>query len=438
MEFLNYSSVPITGGTALSLNSNATATTRITRFSITPDSSRVLYAGDILTEAQDELFMVSIIGGQPTRLNSNLVEDGEVVAWIVSPDSSRVIYLADQLVNSERELFSVPITGGTPVRLLPSMVSGGGVRGYRISPDGQRVVYLADRLTENKEELFSVPIAGGVTFRLSPNLIDNGDVQRFRWEISSDSQRVVFRADHEIDDVINLFSTRINQGSATRLNPVLSSSEEVSSFAISPDGTRVVYSTDWLSNDNDVFQLWSVPIAGGTSFRISATSLFVNSDVAGFKISPDSQRVVYRADTFIDDAFTLFSTPILGPSSGDIIQLMPNLNVSREVFRDFEITPDNQRVIYRADSRINDVNEIFSVPLLGGPVTRLNRDLPFSSDIDDFLVSPNSDIVIYQGDADVFDESELFAHRLFLPSSIDDESCFPIKAENGNVALVCL
>jgi len=431
-------SVPITGGNAISLNSNSTATSRIARFSISPDSSRVVYAGDLLTDEQDELFMVSINGGQSIRLNSNFVENGEALSWRVSPDSSRVIYLADQIVNAERELFSVPITGGTPIRLLPSMVSGGSVRQYQISPDGQRVIYQADRRTENQDELFSVPIAGGVTLRLSPNLIANGDVTGLI-TISADSQRVIFLADHETDGVTNLFSAPINQGSATILNPILSANEEVGSFAISPDASRVVYSTDRLSNDR--FRLWSVPIEGGTSFQISATSFFVNSDVvAGFKISSDSQHVVYRADTFIDDAFALFSVPILGPNfgSGDIIQLVPNLLVDRQVFRDFEITPDNQRVIYRADSRINGVNEIFSVPILGGGATRLNRDLPFSSDIDDFLISPNSDIVIYQGDADVFDESELFAHRLFSPSSIEDELCFPIKTENGHVALVCL
>ncbi len=430
-------SVPITGGTAISLNSNSSANSRVRRFTISPDSSRVVYVGDMLVDEQYELFMVSITGGSSIRLNSNLVENGEVLSLQISPDSSRVIYLADQIINNERELFSVPITGGTPIRLLPSMVSGGSVQQWRISPDGQRVVYLADRRTDTLDELFSVPIAGGATIRLSPNLFANGDVNGLI-RISTDSQRVVFRADHQVDDVNNLFSARINQASPTQLNPILSANEEVASYAISPDASRVVYTTDRLSNDR--FRLWSVPIEGGTSFQISATSFFANSDVSNFRISSDSQRVVYRADTFIDDAFTLFSTPILGPnfSPGEIIQLVPNLLVNREVFRDFEITPDNQRVIYRADSRINGVNEIFSVPLLGGATTRLNRDLPFGSDIDDFLINPNSDVVIYQGDPDVFDESELFAHRLLPPITIEDELCFPIKAANGHVAVVCL
>ena len=41
----------------------------------------------------------------------------------------------------------------------------------------------------------------------------------------------------------------------------------------------------------------------------------------------------------------------------------------------FLISPDSSRVVYRADQQTNEVFELYSVPLDGGSVTRLNGSL---------------------------------------------------------------
>jgi hypothetical protein len=80
----------------------------------------------------------------------------------ISPDSSRVIYQANQDNVEVFELFRVPINGGTTIKLNGPMVSGGNVSAFEpgftsffISPDSNRVVYLADQETNNVFELFA-------------------------------------------------------------------------------------------------------------------------------------------------------------------------------------------------------------------------------------------------------------------------------------------
>jgi hypothetical protein len=68
----------------------------------------------------------------------------------------------DQIADDVFELFIVPSGGGTPVRLNGPLVVDGDVKseGLQFSPDGSRVLYHADQETHDVVELFSVPSAG--------------------------------------------------------------------------------------------------------------------------------------------------------------------------------------------------------------------------------------------------------------------------------------
>lgn len=96
--------------------------------------------------------------GHPYKLSGEMVLDGDVDDYSISPDSSRVVYLADQDTDEVQELYSVPIGGGTPVKLNGPFVTGGDVWPFSISPDSSRVVYRADQGTDEVYELFGVKI----------------------------------------------------------------------------------------------------------------------------------------------------------------------------------------------------------------------------------------------------------------------------------------
>ena len=109
------------------------------------------------------------------------------------------------------------------IKLNDVLTPGGNVVKAISAPDGGRVVYLADQNTDQVFELFSAPVRGttpipdaGVVVRLNGQLDAGGNVS--------------------------------------------------SSFAISPDGTRVVYVAN--QDSASVFELYSVPIAGGSSVKL--------------------------------------------------------------------------------------------------------------------------------------------------------------------------
>jgi len=424
-------------------------------FRFSPDSRRVIYLADQETDDVFELYSVLVAGGAPVRLNGPLVAGGDVSGaaptvnrpFLISPDGVRVIYLADQETDGAFELYSVPIAGGVSVKLNPTLAGGAGsVRGtdptldtpFAISPDSARVVYVADQETDDVFELYSVPIAGGVSVKLNPTLAGGaGDIGRGAappFAISPDSARVVYVADQETDDVFELYSVPIAGGVSIKLNPTLAGgqgdirTELAGGFAIAPNSTRVVYAAD--QHSPQVNELYSVPIRGGHSVRLNG-GLIAGGNVAGtapeverpFSISPDSQRVVYLADQERDEVYELYSVPIAG---GTPVKLNSTLaggrgdvrGADRRVKNPFRISPDSRRVVYVADQERDEVYELYIVPIAGGRATRLNGGLAggrgdvrgaTSAMPNPFLISPDSRHVIYVGDQETDSVFEIFS-----------------------------
>jgi Tol biopolymer transport system component len=79
-----------------------------------------------------------------------------------------VVYLA--LPNGPSELYSVAITGlySDSVKISGTLVAGGNVQyysGFQFSPDGSRVVYRADQDTDEVIELY-VTDEGQINFKV--------------------------------------------------------------------------------------------------------------------------------------------------------------------------------------------------------------------------------------------------------------------------------
>ena len=89
-----------------------------------------------------------------------------------------IVYLADQIAGTT-ELFRVGVEpgAGPPVRLNGPLVADGDVLGFEISPDGSRVVYYADQDTDNVLEVYSVPSDGSaVPVKLNAPYVANGNL----------------------------------------------------------------------------------------------------------------------------------------------------------------------------------------------------------------------------------------------------------------------
>ncbi len=420
-----------------------------TDFEVTPDGSHVVYLSDRDTEEVWEVYVVAIESGASIKLSGPMVAGGGVYhtpsapAFLISPDGSRVAYEAEQDTSGVFELYSVPIEGGTPVKLNGSLVQNGNVRQFssRISPGGSHVIYLASQETFPVNELYIVPITGGPAIKLSPPLglsvwdaefaadsrvvfrvqagtgpeldriysvvADGGqleildgfvgdDVSDFI--LSEDRSTVVFRTSERsspsgIETFLQLWSVAAAGGIPVVLSGPIQPGEDVRSYAISPDGSHVVYTRE---SALDKVELYSVPISGGTPTKLNPP--FVDgTEVQDFKISPDSSTVVYRADQDVAWARGLYSAPIHGGAavrlSPEVEYFMDSSNAYRGV-RDYDFTPDSATVIFAAAPLAPNIDELFRVPASGGVATRLG-DRPPGETILDILVTPDGSTVVY-------------------------------------------
>ena len=477
-------SVSINGGTVTKLNSVLVAGGNVSSFGISPDSQTVVYTADQDIDRVNELYRVDIAGGSVNKLNVPLTDNIGigVVSFRISNDSQTVVYTADPFTGFVVELFSVSLSADvtSTSKLNGTLVAGGSVDffSFEISADSQRVVYIADQDIANVTELYSVAINGTDLQKLNATLPTGGNVDRL-FTISDDSQRVVYRAGQDTDQVFELYSVVISGGSVVKLNSPLVAGGTVVGFSISPDSQTVVYTAD--QDTDGVQELYRVPITDGAVVKINNAISATNDILSDFEISGDSQRVVYRvsdrttpselysallsggapiklnnplpifanvttfkisansqtvvyiADQNIDGAAELFRVGIAG---GNNTQLNPVVVSGGDVINDFRISADNQRVVYRADQDTNDTFELYSVLMDGSEAIKLNAELPFNADVEDFAVSANGAYVVYRADQNEFDLIELFAHE--LPENEDDVLCFPIVASNGGVAVICL
>jgi hypothetical protein len=151
-----------------------------------------------------------------------------------------------------------------------------------------------------------VPILGGSWVKLNTDLVAGRNVGSF--QLSPDSSRAVYMADQDTGGVYELYSVPIGGGSvATKLNTPLAAGRNVDSFQISPDSGRVVYEAD--QQTANVLELYSVSIGGPAASGVKLNgNLVANGNVGSFQISPINKIVIYISDQNTDEVFELYMT----------------------------------------------------------------------------------------------------------------------------------
>jgi len=330
----------------------------ITNHALAPDGSQVLYRADLDVDERFELYASPTDGsGGSLRLSAPmLTPEGDVTIFRIAPGGAHAVYRADAVQDGRDELFSVPLDGSAaPVRLNGPLTPGGDVNAFEISADGLRVAYLADQETDGVNELFGVPIdRSSPPARLNGPLVSGGDVLDEDFLLTADGSRVVYLADQETDGVLELYSSD-GVHPPVKLNAPLVLGGDVGGslgrdrLDITPDGARVVYLADQ-EIDNKV-QVYSVPIDGSQS-PVRLDPALPGQSFVSFRIAPDAQRVAFEGSG------VLYTAPIDGSTAA--VQFTSSLS---DPFsgRTYEISPDSARVVYRAD--FSGVDQLYSAPI---------------------------------------------------------------------------
>ncbi|MEQ8234757.1 MAG: hypothetical protein RKL32_23845 [Gammaproteobacteria bacterium] len=435
--------VPITGGSPPRrlLEPAETYAHVLTGFTLSPDSNHVVYRADLSASGVYELFSAQVTGtGVPIRLNGPLVPGGNLVdgntvnpnlGFLVTPDSGRVVYRADQDVDDVHELYSVPISGGTPVRLTPIPPPGGDVppdfpytfgESFAVSADGTRVIYRADHDRNDVDELYSVPVDGSAApLRLNQPLVSGGDVTRFI--LSPDGTHVLFRADALGDERHELFVTTIDGSTPpTRINPTLVNGVDLSEAGLryTPDGNHVLYGAD--QDVDNTFELYTVPADGsGPARKLNPPLDAGNAVMSDFAIAADSTRVVFEVNRGASAPPTqLYAAALDG--SAPAVQLSAVPDGAPRGIDDFVLVGDATRVIYLADEGVPDVAQLYLAPLDGSTASvRLNGDLVTGGSVDArFWFTPDGERLLFIADLLVDEVTELFSVPL-------DASAAPVR-----------
>lgn len=306
-----------------------------------------------------------------------------------------VVLLQPQLVAAD----SLNLTG-----LLPA---GWDLWGYATTSDGAYLVYCVDPTANgalDDWDLYSVPSTGGTPVKLTGTL---ASASWPTWAISPDGSRVVYAARLVGDSGIQLYSVPIDgpAEAAVRLNPPLAWAGGVSELYITPDSGTVVYVSDQDTRYEN--ELYSVPIAGGASTKLNGP-LVEGGRLwsSAVEISPDGSRVLYRASQDTKGVTELYCVPTHG---GTPVKLNPELVAGGDVRGEAAFSPDGRWVVYRADQDVDEAVDLYRVPVSGGASSRLSAAMAADRGIDTFAISPDSSRVIYYADQDTDDLYEIYS-----------------------------
>jgi len=381
-------------------------------------------AGGALYVAREEdpnfvdLYAISLTGAERRRINGSaprvsVLETGplELAA------GGRALFLEGRQVGgavSAGGLFSTPVGGGAePIELDGGLALGRGVSDYALAPDRATVFFRADRDADEVLELYRVPVDGSaLPVKVSGPLVPGGDVQAgYRPAVGG---RVVFLADADTDETYELFGADA-LGAVVRLSGTLPSTGDVEpGFVLSPDGTRAFYRAD--ANADGVLELFAVPVDGSAAPLALSGTLVSGGDVAD-DLGVTPTRVLFRGDLLVDERFDLYSVPADGSAPPTWLDL--GGVVGGDVQDGFLIDPAGQRAVYRADTLRDGRNDLFSVPVAGGPPARLNRGSGSSGSVEPlesqhlgsatagFGISPDGTRVVFLGVEQV--ERELYS-----------------------------
>jgi Tol biopolymer transport system component len=396
------------GGNGNDGGSESDSRSDVVDFQASPDGNFVAYIADQNSDEVFELFVVELATLTVTQVSGTLVSGGDVLEFKWAPDSSRIAYLADQDINDVFELYSVKPDGTENVRQSGLLTSGRNVATFKWAPDSSRIAYSANQDFPTIVDLYTT-LPGVIN---SDRIVSSGlnnpgsQVEDFAW--APNSSRIAYRADRDILNVFELFTTFPTETTSILVSGPLVASRNVEDFAWAPDSLLLVYLAD--QDQDDVLELYVTTPIVTVSTRITA-GLVAGRNVEDFAWAPDSSLIAYIADLDTDNVFELYTTPPDG-SVNNLVSAIDPIAVPGSSVIDFAWAPDSSLIAYLADQVTNDVNELFTSPPDGSVNNLVSGIDPITvpgSNVLTYIWAPDSSRIAYRADQDTNEVLELYS-----------------------------
>jgi len=335
--------------------------------------------------------------------------DGSSTTWQIGY-TGKIVFGADLSANEVDEIFLIDFKGGNPsapIRLNSDLVSNGDVDSYTLSEDGNSVVYMADQEMDDRIELYYVDLSGATPAapqKINTTLATDGEVHEFR--LSADGTKVLYIAEQDTQDLPELYLSDLSSGTPSapvKLSGTMVSGGDMDSqeFEFSKNGNAVVFTCD--RETEEVDELYHVDISGSSPsapVKLNDT-LASDRDVFDFVSSADGTRIIYRADRDTDNAYEAYYVDFNGASPTTPIKLNDALPSTAAEIDNVYISDDGNTVVFRGDMDTYDIWECYYVDLSGAspedPV-KMNGALVASGDVWQVLLSPDGSTVVYRAD----------------------------------------
>jgi len=342
-------------GSAIKLNT-APAPSDISDFGISDDSARVVF--ETLTNV---FYSVATGGGTPVSLGG--ITGSFLPRYRIAPDSTRVVFPFDDGSGGGVQIYSIPIAGGPAVKL--SNQTGVSLTTVTFTPDGMNVLYLAN----TQQEIWVTPVASSAPLRLvGPTALYGPDLR-----MTPDGKNAIFVAGSYPNMTLNRVA--VDGGSPVRQLSNVGDGIAASEFQMSADGQHFVYR---LAKSR--FRLFAVTFAGQDAVELTLSVLTGIGAYNGYRIDPTSHFAVYSAEAATPGVVELFSASL---AAGNPTKLTKD---PMPAFADVQpgdvtISPDGASVAYVADQDTDEVQELYSTAIAGGPPTKLHPDLAPDKDV---------------------------------------------------------
>ncbi len=364
---------PATQAPPVRVNGTLSANGDVDMYEFSSSSNTVVYTADENTADRTELYLVNLkIPGVSTRINTPLTVNRDVVDFVISDDGSKVAYRADQDSDNVYELYLVNVANpGVSMKLNGALVPGGWVRsGFGFSPDGTKVVYRADQEVVERLELYTVDVASpGNSHKVNSTLVSGGNVYT-AFSFSPDSKTIAYVADQDTDEQLELYSAAAaTPGTTLKMNRTLIPDGDVCRYEWSPDSKRIAYCAD--QETDGVMELYTVALdQPGQSVKMNAPLVSGGAVTSGYSFSEDSSFMVYAAKQDAPARTDIYRVNIATPgvTTKVNVALVSGGNVVG-----FRISKDGTRVAYVANQENADIYEVYQADFLTpGVATKLS------------------------------------------------------------------